>query len=39
MLDPTNAEKLDEIYRILKKQESRARNAIVYRILKWILLG
>ncbi|MBP6981738.1 hypothetical protein KBB25_03115 [Candidatus Gracilibacteria bacterium] len=38
MLDPTNAEKLDEIYRILKKQEARQRTSFWYHIFKLFFL-
>ena len=38
MLDPTNAEKLDEIYRILKKQESRRKAGIWYHFFKLLFL-
>lgn len=39
MLDPTNAEKLDEIYRILKKQESRRKVGVWYHIFKLLFLA
>lgn len=39
MLDPTNAEKLDEIYCILKKQESRRRAGIWYHVIKLLFLA
>ena len=38
MLDPTNAEKLDEIYRIIKKQESRRNAGIWYHFFKLLFL-
>ncbi|MFZ2255411.1 MAG: hypothetical protein WAW59_04560 [Patescibacteria group bacterium] len=34
----TNEQKLDEIYQIIKAQESRATRAKWFRLLKWIIL-
>lgn len=34
----TNEQKLDEIYHIIKAQESRAARARWYRLVKWVII-
>lgn len=34
----TNEQKLDEIYTILRRQESQRKRAIFYRVFKWIII-
>ena len=34
----TNEQKLDEIYTILKHQESQRKRAVLYRMLKWVII-
>ncbi len=34
----TNEQKLDEIYTILKRQESQRKRSALYRVIKWTLI-
>jgi len=34
----TNEQKLDEIYQIVKDQESRRQRAAIFRFIKWLII-
>ena len=34
----SNEQKLDEIYTILRRQESQRKRAIFYRVFKWLII-